>query len=148
VDVYERAVGAGDVPVATVQLHNAEAWLSNTSKHGFMGPGGGYLAKKILEMAAAISGGMDKLRERPIISFVTCPVSPLQLMKESCEIIMVSAQSGVPINILSMAMAGGSSPVTLAGTLVDHNAEILGGIVLSQLTCKGRGLFMAARQQR
>jgi trimethylamine--corrinoid protein Co-methyltransferase len=36
-----------------------------------------------------------------------------------------------------MAMAGGSSPVTLAGTLVDHNAEILGGLVLSQLTRKG-----------
>lgn len=141
VDVYERAVGASDVPVASVQLHNAEAWLSNTSKHGFMGPGGGYLAKKILEMAAAITGGKDKLRERPIISFVTCPVSPLQLVKESCEIIMVSAQSGVPINILSMAMAGGSSPVTLAGTLVDHNAEILGGIVLSQLTCKGAGVI-------
>ena len=36
-----------------------------------------------------------------------------------------------------MAMAGGSSPATLAGTLVTHNAEVLGGIVLSQLTCKG-----------
>jgi trimethylamine--corrinoid protein Co-methyltransferase len=38
IDVYERAVGAGDVPQETVQLHNAEAWLPNTSKHGFMGP--------------------------------------------------------------------------------------------------------------
>jgi len=36
-----------------------------------------------------------------------------------------------------MAMAGGSSPVTLAGTLVTHNAEVLAGIVLNQLTCKG-----------
>ena len=39
IDVYERAVGASDVPIASVQLHNAEAWLPNTSKHGFMGPG-------------------------------------------------------------------------------------------------------------
>jgi trimethylamine--corrinoid protein Co-methyltransferase len=36
-----------------------------------------------------------------------------------------------------MALAGGSSPVTLAGTLITHNAEVLSGIVLSQLTCKG-----------
>ena len=36
-----------------------------------------------------------------------------------------------------MAMAGGSSPVTLAGTLVIHNAEILSGILLNQLTRKG-----------
>ena len=137
IDVYERAVGASDVPIASVQLHNAEAWLPNTSKHGFMGPGNGYLTKKIIEMAAAITGDKDKLIERPIISFITCPVSPLQLVKEVCEIIMETARSGLTINVLSMAMAGGSSPVTLAGTLVDHNAEVLGGLVLSQLTRKG-----------
>ena len=130
-------MGASDVPIASVQLHNAEAWLPNTSKHGFMGPGNGYLTKKIIEMAAAITGGKDKLIERPIISFITCPVSPLQLVKEACEIIMETARSGLTINVLSMAMAGGSSPVTLAGTLVDHNAEVLGGLVLSQLTRKG-----------
>jgi len=137
IDVYERAVGASDVPMETVQLHNAEAWLPNTSKHGFMGPGNAYLMQKITQMAAVIAGGMDKLKERPIISFITCPVSPLQLVPETCEIIMEGARSGMAVNILSMAMAGGSSPVTLAGTLVDHNAEVLGGIVLSQLTNKG-----------
>ena len=137
IDVYERAVGASDVPMETVQLHNAEAWLPNTSKHGFMGPGNAYLMQKITQMAAAIAGGMDNLLERPIISFITCPVSPLKLVPETCEIIMEGARSGMAVNILSMAMAGGSSPVTLAGTLVDHNAEVLGGIVLSQLTSKG-----------
>jgi trimethylamine--corrinoid protein Co-methyltransferase len=136
-DVYERAVGASDAPMETVQLHNAEAWLANTSKHGFMGSGNGYLTKKLVKMAAAIVGGEDKLRERPIISFITCPVSPLQLIRDCCEIIIESARSGMAVNILSMAMAGGSSPVTLAGTLVNHNAEVLGGIVLNQLTCKG-----------
>lgn len=50
---------------------------------------------------------------------------------------MGAARSGMAVNILSMAMAGGSSPVTLAGTLVNHNAEVLSGVVLSQLTCKG-----------
>ncbi len=137
IDVYERAVGASDVPMETVQLHNAEAWFPNTSKHGFMGPGNAYLMQKITQMAAAIAGGMDNLRERPIVSFITCPVSPLQLVPETCEIIMEGARSGMAVNVLSMAMAGGSSPVTLAGTLVDHNAEVLGGIVLSQLTRKG-----------
>ncbi len=137
IDVYERAVGAGDVPQETVQLHNAEAWLPNTSKHGFMGPGSGYNIEKIVAMAEAIVGGKEKLQERPIVSFITCPVSPLQLVQESCEIIMESARSGMACNVLSMAMAGGSSPVTLAGTLVDHNAEILGGLVLSQLTRRG-----------
>jgi len=137
IDVYERAVGAGDVPQANVQLHNAEAWMTNTTKHGFIGPGNGYRLKKIVEMAAAIVGGKEKLKERPLVSFLTCPVSPLQVLQESCEIIMEAAHAGLAVNVLSMAMAGGSSPVALAGTLVDHNAEILGGLVLNQLTRKG-----------
>ena len=137
IDVYERAVGAHEVPQAVAPLHNAEAFLSNTTKHCFLGPISGYLVRKLTEMAAAVVGGMDKLRERPLISFITCPVSPLKLVNDTCEIIMEGAKSGMAVNILSMAMAGGSSPVNLAGTLVEHNAEILSGIVLSQNTVKG-----------
>ena len=41
VDVYERAVAAEDVDQRVVHLHQAEAWMTNTSKHGFMGSGNG-----------------------------------------------------------------------------------------------------------
>ena len=137
IDVCEKAVGACDVPPETVPLHNAEAMLANTTKHCCVGPGDGFLLKKLVKMAAAIAGGLKKLKERPILSFTTCPVSPLQLIKECCEIIMASARTGSVINILSMAMAGGTAPVSLAGTLVTHNAEVLGGITLNQLVAKG-----------
>ncbi len=137
VDVYERAVGAHEVPQEVGQLHNAEASFNNTTKHVFMGPFDGYQLDKIVEMASAIAGSKEKLLERPLITFITCPVSPLKLVKDTCEVIMGAARSGMAVNILSMAMSGGSSPVTLAGTLVNHNAEVLSGIVLSQLTRKG-----------
>ena len=137
IDFCEKAIGAHDVPQETVPLHNAEAFLTNTTKHCAFGPGNGKLLNKILEMAAVIVGGAKQLIERPIVSFTTCPVSPLKLIKECCEIIMASARNNVVCNILSMAMAGATSPATLAGTLVTHNAEILGGITLSQLTRKG-----------
>ena len=137
VDVYERAVGAHDVPQIVAPLHNAEAFFPNTGKHCFLGPFSGYNVKKLVEMAAAVVGGLKKLAERPIISFVTCPVSPLKLVKDTCEIIMESARAGMSVNILSMAMSGGSSPVNLAGTLVTHNAEILGGLTLAQHTRRG-----------
>ena len=90
-----------------------------------------------IEMAAAVAGGKEKLRERPIVSMGTCPNSPLELHDFSTEIIIECARAGLPCDILSMAMAGGTSPVTLAGTLVVTNAEILGGIVLAQLVRKG-----------
>lgn len=137
IDVYERAMGAHDVPQEVQPLHNAEAFLTHTTKHCFHGAGNGKLMRAAIRVAAAIVGGMDKLRERPIISFNTCPVSPLKLVKDCCEIIMEGARSGVMVNLLSQALSGATAPVTMAGTLVGHNAEVLSGIVLNQLTCKG-----------
>ena len=136
IDVCEKAVGSSDVPREVLPLHNAEAMLTNTTKHCCVGPGNGYLLRKLVQMAGAISGGIKNFKERPILSFTTCPVSPLKLINECCEIIMEAAKTGSVINILSMAMAGGTSPVTLAGTLVTHNAEVLGGITLNQLVQK------------
>lgn len=137
IDVHERAVSAQDVPAQVAPLHEVEVNFANTSKHLFQGCGGVKNLHKIIEMAAAVVGGKDKLRERPIYSCITCPVSPLQLVPESTDVIIETARYGVPMNILSMALAGGTAPVTLAGTLVTHNAEVLGGIVLSQLSAKG-----------
>ncbi|MCG8616434.1 MAG: trimethylamine methyltransferase family protein, partial [Desulfobacterales bacterium] len=59
IDVYERALGAHDVNQDAQPLHNAEAFLSNTTKHCFHGAGNGRLMKATIEMAAAIQGGHD-----------------------------------------------------------------------------------------
>ncbi|MCP5103603.1 MAG: hypothetical protein GY950_09505 [bacterium] len=141
VDFCEKALGAHDVNQASVPLHNAEAFLPNTTKHCAFGPGNGKLLHKIIAMGAAIAGSQEKFNERPIISFATCPVSPLKLINDTCEIIIESARTGTVCNILSMAMAGATAPVTLAGALVTHNAEILGGLTLSQLARKGAAVI-------
>ncbi len=137
IDVVERPLGAHDAPVDTAALHNAEAIFSNTTKHATIGPLTGFCARKMIDMAAAIVGGHDKLRKRPLLSFITCPVSPLKLVADACHIIIEGARAGIPVNVLSMAMAGASAPVSLAGTLVTHNAEVLAGITLAQLTVSG-----------
>jgi len=137
IDVYLRAVGAHEVPQEVAPLHNAEAFFPNTSKHCFIGPIDGFNVRKLVEMAKVIAGGAKNLKERPLLSFNTCPVSPLKLVKDACEIIMEGARNNIAVNVLSMAMAGGSTPVNMAGTLVDHNAEVLSGITLGQLTVKG-----------
>jgi len=137
IDFCEKALGAHDVDQNTVPLHNAEAYLTNTSKHCAFGPGNGKFLKKIIKMGEAIAGGVEEFKNRPLVSFTTCPVSPLKLISDCCEIIMEAARNNVVCNILSMAMAGGTSPVTLAGTLVNHNAEVLSGITLAQLVRRG-----------
>lgn len=136
-DICEIAVLPRDVDPCCFSLHNYEAMVNNTTKHCTQAPHGTANARDLLEMAAVVAGGKDRLRERPITSATVCPTSPLSYSPECCEGIMEYAKAGLPMNILSMAMAGGSSPVTLAGTLVTHNAEVLGGICLSQLTRKG-----------
>ncbi len=137
IDFCEKALGAHDVNQESVPLHNAEAYLTNTTKHCAFGPVNGKFLNKIIEMGQAIAGGVKAFKKRPLVSFTTCPVSPLTLITDCCEIIMEAAKNNVVCNILSMAMAGGTAPVTLAGTLVNHNAEVLSGITLAQLTRRG-----------
>ena len=136
-DTHEIAVGAKDVPPQTAAVHNTEAQLLNTTKPIGIGPLSGMEARAIFRMCAEIVGGEDELRARPIVYGGVCPVSPLKLPRDATEVIIESARWWIPNNILSMAMSGGSAPVTLAGTLVTHNAEVLAGITLAQLTERG-----------
>jgi len=143
-DISYRAVVAQDHPGPAQALHNAEAIFPNTSKHFFIGADGVKNARKLIQMAAAVAGGQDKLKERPLISFNVCPTSLLKLIPECTDVVIEAARAGIPINIISMAMAGATSPVTLAGTLVTHNAEVLSTIVLSQLAQKGAPCIYAS----
>ena len=136
-DTHEISVGARDVPPETAAVHNTEAQLLNTTKPLGIGPLSGLECNAILRMCAEVVGGADELRRRPIVYGGVCPVSPLKLPKDATEVIIECARWGIPDNILSMAMAGGSGPVTLAGTLVTHNAEVLAGITLAQLVERG-----------
>lgn len=136
-DLLDVAVEARDIDPRTANLECYEAMVSNSTKHSTQSPHSVEEAQMLIDMAAAVAGGKDKLRERPITSSTVCPTSPLSIAPETCEPIITYAQNRVPLTVLSMAMAGGTSPVTLAGTLVTHNAEVLSGIVLAQLTNKG-----------
>jgi len=137
VDVVLVALTPRDMPPVAQDLHAADAALNNTTKHFMNSILGTSEARRYIEMGEAIVGSAEELRRRPIISIAGDPVSPLQLSKDYSETIIESARAGIPCNILTMALSGATTPVTLAGTLIVHNAEVLGGIVLSQLTRKG-----------
>lgn len=137
VDVCERSLTGGDAPDAVAPIHEAEVVFANTTKHTVYGPGNGWRAGKIIEMARHVAGGDAALRRRPICTINCSPTSPLTLDENCCTGVMTCARSGVPCNLISMVMAGASGPITLSGSLVVHNCEILGAIVLHQLTAKG-----------
>ncbi len=136
IPVCERMAGAQDYPEAVAEIHNYEALLLNTNKHVFTGGGNGRLTQYMIDMAKA-AVGEEEFAKRPPVTFNTCPISPLKLTGDVCEVIMVSAKNGATVNVLSMGMAGGSTPVHLAGALVVHNCEALAGLCLAQTTKKG-----------
>jgi trimethylamine--corrinoid protein Co-methyltransferase len=137
VDVAQPTVSAEDMPASSYDLHGLAVTLPNTTKHVCTDAESGERCNKMIEMAAAIVGGKDELKGRPIVSFGVCPTSPLQLIDECCDVIIASARSWMPVNVLSMALSGATAPIPLAGTLVVHNAEVLSGIVLAQMTNPG-----------
>lgn len=137
IESYEAAIGPLDVPVATASIHGCEAALLNTLKPVGVEAVDRREAQACLALAAAVVGGRDELAERPIIGMGVCPLSPLKLTRDACEVIIESARANVSDVVLSMAMSGGSAPVTLAGTLVQHNVEVLAGLTLAQLTEPG-----------
>ena len=136
-DLLDVAVETRDMPDQIANLASYETMAANCSKHSGQSAHSKREAEILIEMAAALAGGKENLRKRPITSTVVCPTSPLTISKETTEPIIVYAQNSVPCTVLSMVMAGSTAPVTLAGTLVIHNAEVLAGIVLGQLTNKG-----------
>ena len=127
-DTYERIMASHDVPQETISLHNAEASLTNTSKHHWLGPVNGYCSRKIVDILAAIVGGKDKLRERPLLTFVTCPGSPLTFTKEHCEIVMEAARNGLAVNVVSMTMA--VAPSSLGASSAALWTTYLPGLVI------------------
>ena len=137
-------VTSQDVPPATKALHDAEAVFTNTSKHfQTVTTVGEKPARYLVEMAAAIAGGTDELRERPILSFMQCAVDPLAHDGPNLEANLVAAEHGLASGFMPMPLAAGTGPATLAGNLVVQNAEALSGVVLLELAYPGVPAFFA-----
>jgi trimethylamine--corrinoid protein Co-methyltransferase len=137
ISLAERAVNATDVRDGAISVHNMEAILKNTGKHIMLGADSPRALEAMTEMAAVCVGGMENFRKRPIFSVNVCPVSPLTFPDNTCAVIIAAARMGIGVNVMPMALSGGTSSATLAGTLVTHNAEVLSGVVLAQLCAKG-----------
>lgn len=94
-------------------------------------------ARDCIDMAGMIWGDKKKLKDMPVTVSLINSLSPLQFSEEMAGSLIELARYGQACVIASLIMAGSSGPVTLAGVLTLQNAEILAGIVLSQLVRPG-----------
>lgn len=94
-------------------------------------------AEAILEMADAINGG-GALADRMFFTLGYSIVSPLAWADTALELFLRTRGHGIPVMINSEPMAGGTSPVTLAGSLALADAEVMSGIVINEVLEPGR----------
>ncbi|OGS42537.1 MAG: hypothetical protein A3K67_07650, partial [Euryarchaeota archaeon RBG_16_62_10] len=126
-----------DVPDDMHPHHHLLANWKNSVKTSDGYNYGGSTTREIVEMAAILRGGEDDLRKKPTLLGFTNPVSPMQLSKELIEGALVHAEYNQPMLYAPEALAGGTAPATLAGLIVQQNAEVLSGIMVSQLANPG-----------
>ncbi len=89
------------------------------------------------DLQLAVRGSEEALQAKPLTVFSCCPTAPLRWSDVTSQNLVDCARYSIPVEYISMPLSGFVAPVTLVGSLVQHTAETLSGIVLSQLTNPG-----------
>jgi trimethylamine--corrinoid protein Co-methyltransferase len=84
-----------------------------------------------------VRGSQKALAEKPLTIFSCCPTSPLKWSNATSQNVLDCARQRIPIEFIAMPLSGFIAPVSLVGTLIQHTAETLSGIVISQVVNPG-----------
>lgn len=126
-----------DIPMQSIHAEGIRAWAKNCTKSFGMGAYGVMATRDMMEMLAMVMGGTENIRDRHPFMTIVNVQSPLSTAQIQLEGLMILAEYGQPAIISPEAMAGTTAPVTLAGLLVQHNAEILSNVVMAQVVNPG-----------
>jgi trimethylamine--corrinoid protein Co-methyltransferase len=144
VRVVWRMATATDVPAPMQNIVGAYTNLSNTEKHCEQGMLSAKQAQYQIEIATAIVGDSKRLREKPIVSAVQCPFSPLTYDRGIMEGAIELGKAGIPVVLYPLTLSGATGPATPAGTMVVANADVLGGLVIQELASPGAPVVYCA----
>lgn len=134
VEIVNVTVSASDIPAHLRTIHHFSQAFTLTSKHVRTGVLFAQQVPFLVELVKAVTGS-DTFH--PIFSAVDCTISPLMHDGPMTEACIELAKLNVPIMVYPMPLAGGTSPVTLGGTILMHNIEFLSGLVLFQCANPG-----------
>jgi len=89
------------------------------------------------DLMLAVRGSDAALRARPLAIVDCCPSPPLKWGDYIVQDLIDAARWGIPTELISMPAMGSVGPVTIVGSLIQHTAETLSGVVFSQLAAPG-----------
>ena len=132
---YWRSIVARDMPTwDAIDLNTVYACMQGTTKHITSSFNNAASVRAAVAMLDMRLGGEGEFRKRPFCSMAcTHVVPPLRFAKDSCEAMEAAVRAGMPVGIISAPQAGATSPVTLAGTIVQSMAECLAGLIFCYL---------------
>jgi trimethylamine--corrinoid protein Co-methyltransferase len=133
-----------DVSERLRDIYAVEAIIRNTGKNVDATPYDDTSYKYVIQLVEALVGE-EQLKKNPTITCSASPTSPLQFSSEVTKVLKRATEHRLPIAILPCPLAGATSPVTLAGTLVQQNAEMLAGLVIVQLLNPGNPFMYSPR---
>ena len=91
-----------------------------------------------LLMLHDIAGGEAAWRKKPFVSMSSCfVVPPLRFAEDACRTLEVAVRGGMPVLLLAAGQAGATSPASLAGAVVQEVAEVLAGLIYTNLLVPG-----------
>ncbi len=91
----------------------------------------------IRDLQLIVRGSAEELKQRPLAILSACPTPPLKWSEASSQNLVDCARASIPVEYISMPLSGFMAPVTLVGSLIQHTAETLSGVVISQLSNPG-----------
>ena len=142
ISFYWPMVAARDCPTEIIALHELEAAFTYTEKHvHIVSCVDEKSAQYAVEMVGAIAGSKERIKARPPLSLIASPISPLNHDIGVLEAALVFAGAGLPVGFAAMPVLGTTAPASIAGSLVQGNAEILSSICLLQLAYPGTPAF-------
>jgi trimethylamine--corrinoid protein Co-methyltransferase len=141
---YIIACQAHDLAPEFYHLNDFFHAFSNTTKHVMGGCDTLEGAKQLWHLASFMAGGEARLKERPFVSVITNPISPLTLDANTLKILEFCALNSIPVTCAPAPIAGATSPATLAGTLAQLHAEALAGVSIAQVFNPGARVMYGA----
>jgi trimethylamine--corrinoid protein Co-methyltransferase len=115
--------------------------LLNTSKPISAGVGTIDSIRVVKEMLTIAAGSEEELMKKPRATVSCCPTSPLLWDEMPTRNLIDCARYKIPARIVPAPISGGTSPITLAGTVLQQVVENLCGIVIHQLVESGAPVY-------
>lgn len=141
VSIVWALAAATDLAPERSTLESLAIQLCHTTKHVQHEVDGRWQVEACRRMAE-VAG--DDLWTRPRVSLICCTASPLHAHAELLDASTDLAALGIPVVVMPMPLAGGTAPLTVAGTVTMVMAEFLGAATAVQLRAPGARLILGA----